>query len=274
MTDSGAVSSAANTKLKAVRALRDGRDRAGVLLEGRHLLEEALAATAALRWVLYDEGAEADSGLAALLDEALARGVEVQPCNPALLRAGSDLDAPTGLLAWADRPTTTVESVLGDPAAGDWCLVACGVQDPGNLGALVRIAAGLGASGLVTMKGGVSPWHPRALRGASGNTLRLPVAERASWGATVAALRAGGWRVFGADAQGDAPSTLRAARASAPVALLLGEEGRGLLPEAAAACESTIGIPLARGVESLNVATAAAILAWELRGDTAPGTDA
>lgn len=268
MTDPGAVSSAANAKLKAVRALRDGRDRAGVLLEGRHLLEEALAASAALRWVLHDEGAEVDAGLAALLDEARARGAEVQPCDPALLRVGSDLDAPTGLLAWADRPTTTVEAVLANPAVGDWCLVACGVQDPGNLGALARIAAGLGASGLVAMKGGVSPWHPRALRGASGTTLRLPVAERAPWEGTVAALKTGGWRIFGADAGGHAPSALRAARATAPVALLLGEEGRGLPPEAAAACEATIGIPLARGVESLNVATAAAILAWELRSES------
>jgi len=128
----------------------------------------------------------------------------------------------------------------------------------------VRVAAGLGAAGLVALKGSASPWSPRALRGASGTTFRLPVAERVEAEELVAAAAEAGAELWGADGGGEALA------ADGPptrtVVLLLGEEGRGLSAELIAACQRRVAIPLSRGVESLNVATAAAVLCWELAG--------
>jgi len=274
MVESVPVRSAGNAKLKTARALRDGRDRDHVLLEGRHLLAEALDAGVALQWVLHDPGLDSDAELAPLLRKAAAGGAEVQACEPDLSRAGSDLDAPAGVLACAARPQIEAAPLLADAAAGDWALMLGGVQDPRNVGALVRVAAGLGARALLAAKGGGSPWHPRALRGASGNTFRLPVVERVDPAALLDAARAAGWQIWAADAGGAPPATLAAAARQAPVLLVLGEEGRGVAEDVLAHCDGRVGIPLARGVESLNVATAAAVLAWQLAGVGRDGTGA
>jgi len=252
------VRSAANPRLKAVRGLRAGKDRDHLLLEGDHLLEEALAAGARLDWVLYAEGEESD-GRAALLERARAKGIETVPCERQLMREVSDLSTPAGLLGFGPRPATSATEVFA-AAAGGLVVVAAGIQDPGNLGAMVRSAAGLGAAAVIAVRGGVSLWHPRALRGASGTTFRLPVADRVRPDELVESARSSGFPLWEAAAGGKPVSDCP----RGAVALLLGEEGAGLAPELAQACDGRVGIPLSRGVESLNVAAATAVLVHAL----------
>ena len=233
-------------------------------------MEEALAAGLTLHWLLCEEGAlEADPVLAALAARAQTAGAEVLPCAPALLREAGDLESAADLLAWADRPVGDPLQLLARLQPGQWLLVAAGVQEPGNVGALARVAAGLGAAGFIATLGSASPWHPRALRGASGTSLRLPVAERADALALVQDAQAAGAVTWAAATLGEDLRAVAAAWAAAarpPALLLLGEEGRGLPEELMAACSRRVAVPLARDVESLNVATAAAIRAWELFG--------
>ncbi len=256
-----------NARLKAVRALRAGRDREHLLLEGRRLLAEALAAGHVPEWVLHDAEVMDDPVLDALLAAAAAAGAELLPCAPHLLRSVGDLDSPADVLAWAKRPEVDANALLEALQPGEWLLAAAGVQDPGNLGALARVAAGLGAAGMLAAVGGASPWHPRALRGASGTSLRLPVAERADLPALLGPARARGVQVWAADSSGVdarvAADTWQTA-GRPPAILVFGEEGRGLPAEIARVCDVWVAVPLKRGVESLNVATAAAVLAWEL----------
>lgn len=255
------VRSAQNPRLQAVRALRAGRDREHLLLEGPHLLQEALDAELALDWVLYDPVLH-DPEIRELLQRAEELDAEVLPCARALLDEVSDLDSPRGLLAMAPRPEGSAAEVLAACARKrGLVLVCCGVQDPGNAGAVVRAAAGLGASGVIAVQGGASLWHPRALRGASGATFRLPVADRVERQTLLAEAARAAVELWAAEAGGrPLPETRRAG----PVALLLGEEGRGLAEEWLAACSARVSIPLQRGVESLNVATAAAVLTFAL----------
>ncbi len=193
------VRSADNPRLKAVRALRAGRERGHLLLEGRRVVAEALAAGVAPDWLLLAEDAlAADAALAALAARAAAAGVEVLACEPALLRAVGDLDSPSDALAWARRPAADAAELLAASGPGGWLLAAAGVQDPGNVGALVRVAAGLGAAGFIAATGGASPWHPRAVRGASGTCLRLPVADNADLSMLARAARARGGAVWAA----------------------------------------------------------------------------
>ena len=135
-------------------------------------------------------------------------------------------------------------------------LVAAGVQDPGNVGALVRVGAGLGAVGLVFLQGSASPWHPRAVRGASGTTFRLPLVETVTAADLIAAAARQELPLWTTAADGRPYTTV----APQACVLILGEEGRGVPAELESAASERLGIPLQRGVESLNVATAAAVL--------------
>lgn len=256
-----------NARLKAIRALRAGRDREHLLLEGRRVIGEALDAGIPVQWMLYPESDRADAALARLFAQAAAAGAELLPCDAALLRSVGDLDSPSDAIGWAARPRHSSVAMVQSLAPRAWLMVAAGVQDPGNLGALARVAAALGAAGFVAGTGSASPWHPRALRGASGVSLRLPVDERAGLDDLLAEARARGALCWAAAADGeDVRPLARAWRASGapPVLLLLGEEGRGVPQALAEACDARVAVPLARGVESLNVATAGAVLAWEL----------
>lgn len=254
------VRSSKNARLRVIRALRAGRDPEHLLLEGAHLLAEALQAGAALDWVLYEEDGVGPEQ-ARLLEAAAGAGVETVACEARLLRAASELATAPGLLAYGPRPRSSARAVF-EAAAGGLVLVSAGVQEPGNVGALVRVAAGLGADGLIALKGGASPWHPRALRGASGTTFRLPVADRVTPEELTDAARDFEVPLWEACAGGGSVDGCRPERG---VALVLGEEGGGVPAAVARACEARVGIPLARGVESLNVATAAAVLVYALR---------
>jgi len=263
------VQSAQNARLKALRALRAGKEREHTALEGKHLLKEALAAKVHMPWILVDEATMAAE--ASLLAEAAASGSELVSCDGQLLKEASGLDAPQGLVAWAERPQADWQSLLRESGPGSWWMIAAGVQDPGNVGALARVAAGFGASGLLCLKGGASPWHPRALRGASGTTFRLPVAEGLLAEDLFAALAQAEVSSWATAPDGE---NLASVFAEAPrqqsVALWMGEEGRGLALEIQQACQRRVGIPLTREVESLNVATAAAVVAWALHQEANP----
>ena len=249
------IQSADNARLKLARAVRAGKVRDRVLLEGERLLGEALDASAQVEWVLQDGEQSKD-----LLRRAEADGAQVAVCSRDLLDKDSDLDSPRGLLALAVRPEVPWEKVMAQAAPGAPLLVAAGVQDPGNLGALVRVAAGLGAAGFLALKGSTSPWSPRALRGAAGTTFRLPVAAAVERSAFLQKAQEVGVVLWAAEASGGEMGPIP----NCPLALILGEEGRGLPEDLVTAVDQTVAISLRRSVDSLNVATAAAVLLHQI----------
>jgi TrmH family RNA methyltransferase len=131
-----------------------------------------------------------------------------------------------------------------------------GVQDPGNVGAVVRVAAAFGVAGLLVGAGTADPLGLKALRASAGLALRMPFA-RATGDAIAGALRAARRPVWLLDAGGE--DLFRAGAAPADVALVVGSEGRGAGPEARAVATRTLAIPLAPGVDSLNAAVATGI---------------
>jgi TrmH family RNA methyltransferase len=138
-----------------------------------------------------------------------------------------------------------------------------GVQDPGNVGSVVRTADAFEASGVISFEGSAHPGGYKALRGAMGSTFRIPVAT-AGLDDVLAAARTGGVRIAAAVARGGEPP-LRAALAT-PVLILLGSEGSGLPEPLTAEADVRVTIPMRSGVESLNVAVTAALLLWEAAG--------
>ena len=266
------VRSPQNAKLKTARAISAGRERALLLLDGAHLLDDALSAGKvrgialgiAPKWVLVAEERQNEPEMVDLLERSHSVGAEIGACEAKLLAELSELDSPTGVLAVCPRPQFDLSAVMGSLQVGELMLVCAGVKEPGNVGAIVRVAAGLGAAAVICLQGCASPWSPRALRGASGTTLRLPVGERISEEQLVQAARQHGVELWSAEAGGEDLSELNKSPRTAPIALLLGGEGGGVPAEISTTCVRRISIPLTLGVESLNVATAAAVLSWAL----------
>jgi len=255
-----------NRTLKDIRRLRRSKGELA-LLEGPHLVGEALAAGFALETVLATPDFLASPEGAALCRRLAASPIAPLEVGPELLADLADADSPRGLLAVARLPRPGVAGLPLRPGAP--YLYLDGLQDPGNLGALARVAEAAGAAGLALAPGSVHPNHPRALRGSAGSLLRLPVAvgvppddlagHLAGIGARWAALVPRG----GADLY-DTP--LVPADPPAPAFVLaLGAEGPGLSPEADRRADLRLTIPVEPPVESLNAVVAAALVLFELR---------
>ena len=147
----------------------------------------------------------------------------------------------------------------------DLVLVLSGVSDPGNTGTIIRSAEACAARCVVVM-GGADPWAPKAVRASAGSVLRVPVVQEADAGLALAALRAAGAAIMAADpAEGEIHDSGPLAAGRGPVALVLGSEAHGLAPTLDEFVDGRVRIPMAGSTESLNVAMAATLLAFEYR---------
>src|SRR6185369_379887 len=193
------------------------------------------------------------------------RGVRALLVTDQVLAAISPVQHPSGVVAIARARATDVRVVFA--AAADHgqhlplVLVLAGVQDPGNVGAIVRTAAAFGASGVVAIEGSANPFGWKALRGAMGGTFRLPVAARGSLSEVVASATELGVRLVAAVPRGGTP--LPRIDLRAPTAVVLGGEGAGVPQTTMAAVHETVTIPMQAPAESLNVAIAAALILYE-----------
>lgn len=237
-------------RLRALRADPERRLEEGVFLaEGIHLAEEALRAQAEIETAVVAPGLR-DSALRAALARRAAR-FEEAPDD--LLDALQDARTAQPVLLVVRR--REVPPRKGVPLV----LVAVGVQDPGNLGALLRSADAAGATGLLAC-GGVDPFHPRAVRATMGAIFRLPCA-RVPFARAREELHARGIPLVGADAAGEVDYVDYDWTAAA--AIVVGGEGAGLAEVPRSALAATVCIPMHEGAESLSVAAAGAVLLFE-----------
>ena len=240
------------------------------MLEGPHLVLEALRLGLRLQPVVATEE---------FLGSAVGQEVGARLPRPPLVAAArileqlADADSPRGLLAVCSLPRTGLEGVT--PRPPEIWLYLDRIQDPGNLGALARVAEGLGAAGLVLSPGCADPNHSRALRASAGSLLRVPVAVHAEAAATVERFRADPAhevRWIGLEAHAGAlPLAELGPRGSAEtIVLALGAEGPGLSAATRAQLDATVTIPLAGRLESLNVTVAAALVLARLAPPLTP----
>lgn len=253
------ILSATNPLLKVFRrALAEGATRQGWLgLEGPLVLEEALRAPrASVRSVLVEKSA---AGKFRSLLEKLPADAELAVVSARLFERVAATETPQGIAALVELKQEDFHLILKRPQA--LLVVACGVQDPGNLGTMMRSAQALGASALVTLHETVSPFNPKALRASAGAVLRLPVFPGRESGALFEDLRRAGIRSVAADRRSSA--TLAQADLRGPVAFLIGREAAGLPPEIAHRADLMLSIPIGPETDSLNAATAASIFLYE-----------
>jgi TrmH family RNA methyltransferase len=268
------IASRKNPFIATVRRVADGDDRDRVLLDGLHLLEEARAAQVSITSAAFTARAlAAVDGKARRLATALAgTGVRVVQVADAVMEALSPTTNPSGVVAVAARPKHALDDVLGRPGGpAALVVVAVDVQDPGNVGAIARVAEAAGATGYVVAGQSADPFGWKALRGSMGSVLRLPTVHDGDAAAVVGVLRANRLQCLAAAPAGAVP--FDAVDWRGPVACFVGGEGAGLPEELLQMADRRVRIPMAEPVESLNVAVSAGLLLYEARRQrTRPAT--
>lgn len=240
-------------------AHRKARTREGLfVVEGVRAAEEALDAALPIEFALCAPALEETERGRALAARLAAAAVAVERVPDRELSALADTDAPQGVLLVCVQPRRALDDLA--ISAATTLLILDGVQDPGNLGTLVRCAAAFAASGVVALEGTVDPWNAKAVRASAGAAFRVPVIlER--WPAVRDWLAARGVELLVADARGEDVAGLQR---RGPVALVVGNEGAGVRAEIRSAAGCAVAVPVEGRVESLNVATAGAILLYQL----------
>lgn len=230
-----------------------------VLLDGPHLVAEALGAGTSVHALLISEGVEHRAEVAALLARADAAAVPVHLVTPAVLDAASPTRTPAGVVALARLALRDVEALLAPPPA--LVTIAVNVQDPGNLGTLVRSSEAAGATGVLAAGTTAHPFGWRALRGSMGSALRLPIARHADAQSALRRLRTEGLAIVALSA--GARVSLDDAEFTGPTAICAGAEGSGLPDDLLALADVHVAIPMHPPVESLNVGVATSLVLFE-----------
>jgi 23S rRNA (guanosine2251-2'-O)-methyltransferase len=229
----------------------------GDQVEGRNAVRELLTARRRRVRELWVAPGRDDPGTAEIVGLASDAGVRVRRVTDEQLGARARTEAPQGVLARADPVVPhDVDELLGDPAA--FLVALDGVTDPGNLGAVLRVAETAGVTGVVLPRHRSARLGPAAVKAAAGAVEHLRIATTSGVPSLLdRAARAGVWAV-GLDARGGA-DVFALDVADRPLVVVLGAEGRGLSRLARERCDLVAGIPMRGALESLNVATAAAI---------------
>ncbi len=253
------VQSKQNARLKELRRAlahpgRDGLGLAGI--EGPNLLEEALRAGLRVDCVFAAQGAE---GVLEALP--LPPGTEILLLPGDLLDQALTTETPQPIAALVEPPEWTWSHLKGSNSkTAPLILVLAGLQDPGNLGTILRSAEAFGATGIVSLPGTVSAWNSKAVRASAGSVFRVPFLA-AGEAECIARLREAGVRIWTTSVRGAQPADL--VDMAGPVALLIGNEGNGVSDHLAAKADGRLTIPCPGPVESLNAAVAASVLLYE-----------
>jgi TrmH family RNA methyltransferase len=303
------VASRQNPIVSRYRLAARGEARDIMLLDGVHLVDDAIAAGARVREAAVAAASIDDPVVRGLVNRLISAGADVVSVTAPVMAALSGVRSSSAIVALADRPRLDESSVLarvvpdelragvgdaatvgglaapGNPAAtaarAPLIIVAVNVQDPGNVGAIIRVAEAGGATGVMISGASADPFAWKALRGSMGSALRIPVIRRASVPiqgrraeaaagrsdaaprADVDELRRLGFRIVATAPRGG--RLLFDADLRGPTAILIGGEGSGLPPELLAAADVRVSIPMEPPVESLNAATTAAVVVYEAR---------
>ena len=277
---SATITSRDNRWLKEFRmALRGGlpTESGSVGVEGARLVEEALRSGCPVQAVLFSESGERHHERLAPLIDRPEIAIPVLRTTDRLFEGIADTEHPQGVAALVRPRTATLDDLLHKPeqACSPLLVVLAGVQDPGNVGTILRTASAFGATGAVTAASGqsgtASPFSPKALRSSAGAALHLAILPGMSLPILLTQLSIAGVRTLASvaherdSAAHDSDLVLAPWEVDwcEPVALLVGNEGAGLPAEVERSADARIRIPIASGIESLNAAAAAAVLFYE-----------
>jgi RNA methyltransferase, TrmH family len=254
------ITSSSNERIKHARRVREGRERDLIFVEGDRLVAECLSSGLILH-ACFTAAAPSP----AQLDLLERLSCPLFQLSDSVLESLSDTTSTQGIILIAERPWPTLDRLFAiNPALEINSPLLLGldrIQDPGNLGTLVRTAESAGVSGLFSFAGSADAFSPKTLRSSMGSAFRLPILPDVSGLGTIETCRSRGLKTVVATGEADLLHYDYDWRQ--PTLLILGNEARGASPEIMAACDVRIRIPLHSPVESLNVSAAGAAILFE-----------
>jgi TrmH family RNA methyltransferase len=272
------ITSRDNKWLKLFRAVLRGsgpQDGEPIGIEGPKFVEDALRSGLEAEALLVSDAGEREAErilrAAAESKTGIQQSRMVRTTNK-LFQGVAGTDAPQGVAALFRQPVWGLDDVLRGPGAmresAPLVVVLAGVQDPGNVGTILRSAEAFGATGAVAARGTADPWSPKALRASAGSALRLPVLRGMAIPVLLAQLRIASVKICAATsgpsgAASEAGEIVAQADLRDAVAILIGSEGAGLPAEVTRTADALISIPTCGAVESLNAGVAASIVLYE-----------
>ena len=293
--DSGSetIRSRDNRRLKAFRAALRGGGPASdepIAVEGPKLVEDGLRVGLELQGLLVSETGEKSLerifAAARESEEGISRS-RIFRTTDKLFAGVAGTETPQGVAALFRQREWAFDNVLRGAALPDgsyrgnapMVIVLAGVQDPGNVGTILRSAEAFGATGLITTRGTADPWSPKAVRASAGSALRLPLLRGMAPSVVLTQLRVAKLRIYAAvsgmenghegenrdrnDAKKDITSGILGANLADRCAILIGSEGHGLAAELERSADAILSVPIIEQVDSLNAAVAASVLLYE-----------
>lgn len=253
------ITSRDNSLLRQARTVRDGQNEELIFIEGLRLCEEALQSSLEIEAVIYSEEIAEKERAGRFLTDVASVCHRLAPVSERLLASISYTKTPQGVIALAKRPASANVEIQND--AAPLLVVLHGINNPVNVGAIIRTAEGAGATGVITTPNTADPFSPKALRGAMGSTFRLPIWKGSSYTKVLDWCAKHDIRTVCADVK--SPTLHTEIDWTGPRALIVGSESLGLRPNEIARADESVRIGMHGRVESLNVGVAAAILLYE-----------
>ena len=241
------LTSLKNPRVMLWRSLRDrkGRRETGLFLaEGRKMAEEALASSFPVEDLLLREGT----------DFPVPEGIRAYELPEHVFDSLCETKTPQGVLAVVKQQELALK--------GTRLVALDGVQDPGNVGTIIRTADAAGFDGVILSEACADPFSPKVLRSTMGSAFRLPVVTRSPLAAFLTGLKEQGWTILSSQLDGEPFFERRGVEG--PFCLVIGSEGNGVTPEVRAAANRHLRLPMQGGAESLNAAIAAGIMMYDL----------
>ncbi|HKR60183.1 MAG TPA: RNA methyltransferase [Pyrinomonadaceae bacterium] len=255
------ITSRDNSLLRLARAVRDGKEDGLIFVEGLRLCEEAASSGLTIQAVIYSNEIARKERAATLLAELSKKCDRLGEVSESLLSTISYTKTPQGMIVLAERPESSKEVLWPRKSEPDLLVILDGINNPVNVGAILRSAEAAGATGVITSGNSSDPFSPKALRGAMGSAFRLPIWSGATYDEALSWCEEHKIKTVGADLSATKLHT--DIDWNGPRALVVGTESTGLSPEQVRMTDEAVKIPMLGEVESLNVSVAAAILLYE-----------
>lgn len=255
------ITSRDNSLLRHARAVRDGKETGSIFVEGLRLCEEAVRSSLKIEAVIYSDRIAQKDRAAQLIHEIEQAATKSASVTEELLASISYTRTPQGIIVLASRPTISEEEFAGRQHDKPLLVILHRINNPVNLGAILRTAEAAGATGALTTAGTTDPFAPKALRGAMGAAFRLPIWTDVDYAQAVQWCRKNAIQTICADVK--ATRSYNEIDWRQPTALILGAESAGLSASEIEAADEAIRIPMKGSTESLNVAVAGGILLYE-----------
>jgi TrmH family RNA methyltransferase len=255
------IDSRDNSLLRQVRAVRDGKVDELIFIEGLRLCEEAQRSKLELEAVVVSEELLRKERAAAAVAELSKASKRVAKVSEKLLASISYTKTPQGIIVLAQRPEASEARLAAQLEASSLLVVLHQINNPVNVGAILRTAEAAGATGVITTRSTSDPFSPKSLRGAMGSAFRLPLWSGIDYAQVIEWCRQR--EVITVCADVEANSSYLEIDWTGSRALILGPESTGFTPEELGQADQKVSIPMKGDAESLNVSVAAGIFLFE-----------